>query len=131
MSKNAGALLWRRMSVFVPGGVVGALGAPGDTDTGLTQLNKDFANQSVGEPGFGSPSRIQVVPLAPTSVWNFVTHTEPVFDPTTETIHVLFSNSGPPVTVNVLFWDPHTAVGPGEADTYVADQGGGGPPREI
>jgi hypothetical protein len=106
------------MRVFVPGGVVGALGAPGDADTGITQVQKGFENDSLGEPTFGSPSRVQVVPMAPLSAWNNVTHDEPIFDPTTGTVHVLFSNSGAPTTINVLFWDPHSLIGPGQADTY-------------
>jgi hypothetical protein len=101
-----------------------------DIDTGLTQLNKTFADQSPNEPTLGvtatsapslgvpPPSRVRVVPLAPTNAWAVVTHGEPYFDPTTETVHVEFANAGSSIEVNVLFWDPHTIVGPGQADTY-------------
>ena len=38
------------------------------------------------------------------------------------TIEVEFQNSGvAPVTINVLFWDPHTLAGPVAADTYLEE----------
>ena len=50
----------------------------------------------------------------------------PFLDPATDTIHVQFyprSTSGIegqilPSTLNVLFWNPHSAIGPGMADPY-------------
>ena len=126
MSEKAGALLWSRKRFTIPGGTTGFAGGPNDIDTGITQLQKGFENDSLGEPTFGSPSRIQVVPLAPLGPWALLTHDEPIFDPTTGTIHVIFSNGGAPATVNCLFWDPHSLIGPGEADTYNA-----GPPGNI
>ena len=90
-----------------------------DLDTGLTQLNRAWDNSSIAEPGFSTPSRIQVVPLAPTAAWASLGHFEPFFSTITNTIHVVFSNAGsPPATVNALFWDPHTSAGPGRADPY-------------
>ncbi len=112
MSTKAGALLWNRKSLVLAAGA-------NDVDTGLTQLNTGFSNSSVNEPGFGTPSRIQVMPLAPTASWSQITHSEPVFNTTTKTIHVVFTVAGQEgTTVNVLFWDPHTAVGPGNAHIY-------------
>jgi hypothetical protein len=126
MSKKAGALLWRRMRITLQPGVTGV-------DTGLTQLNKSFADQSSNEPPLGvvgvappppgtlPASRIEVMPLAPTAPWTNITHSDPFFDPTTETIVVAFTNGDKtPATINVLFWDPHTIVGPGQADPYTS-----------
>jgi len=124
MSKKAGALLWNRMRVEILDGVI-------DIDTGLTQPNRSFPDYSPNEPFLGIPgaappvagtppaSRIQVIPLAPLDVWVTVTHGEPYFNTTTNTIHVQFSN-GLTTFINVLFWDPHSLIGPGDADTYNA-----------
>ena len=125
MSTKAGTLLWNRKRITL---------APGDTtiDTGLTQLSKIFASMSPGEPPLGvttSPpgppdgtlpaSRVQVIPQAPLGPWNSVTHGEPFIDPATGTVKVTFVlDSEGSVTINVLFWDPHSMVGPGQADTY-------------
>lgn len=120
MGLKAGALLWNRMRLTIPAATNG--GGPGilDVDTGITQVNKSFADMSEGEPSFDDPSRIQVMPLAPISEWNTgLTHGEPFLDPATGTIHVVFSNPVlNPATINVLFWNPHSLIGPGEADTY-------------
>ena len=128
MSTKAGTLLWNRKRITL---------APGDTtiDTGLTQLSKIFTSMSPGEPPLGvttSPpgppdgalpaSRVQVIPQAPLAAWNGVTHGEPFVDPATGTVKVLFTNGGATAAINVLFWDPHTIVGPGQADTYNAGQ---------
>jgi hypothetical protein len=126
MSKKAAALLWNRMRFTVLDGVI-------DIDTGLTQPNRSFPDYSPGEPPLGTsgvatpapgalpPSRIMVIPLAPLSAWQGVTHGEPYYNTTTGTIHVQFSN-GVTTEVNGLFWDPHSLVGPGDADTYNAAQ---------
>jgi len=122
MSKKAGALLWNRMRFEVLDGVI-------DIDTGLTQQNRSFPDYSPGEPPLGvnaaaspvdgtpPPSRIMVIPLAPLSDWQSITHGEPYFSTVTNTIHVQFSN-GVQTFVNALFWDPHSLIGPGDADTY-------------
>jgi hypothetical protein len=112
MSIKAGALLWNRQRIFIPLSIV-----PYRVGTGLTQVNKSFADMSPNEPGFGDPSRIQVIPLAPTANWASISHGEPFLGANGEII-VLFSNSGTPVEINVLFWDPHSILGPGQADTY-------------
>lgn len=125
MSTKAGQLLWRRAQITLEPGVT-------DFDTGLTQLNRAFENSSIDEPGLGSTpfpidpndgSRIQVIPLAPLNAWATVLNAEPFLDPTTNTIHVLFAQfvDEVPVTINVLFWDPHTAIGPGRAMTYLTE----------
>lgn len=117
MSTKAGALLWNRVHVTFP--------ADTDTvnvDTGIKQVNRSFADQSPNEPTLAQ--RLQVVPLAPTDNWASVTMTEPTLDPVTGTLHVTFTNPNhgvPPFQIaplNVLFWDPHTIAGPGDADTY-------------
>lgn len=102
-----------------------------DVDTGLTQLNKSFAAQSPGEPPLGiagtaepaggalPASRVMVIPMAPLAAWDDITHGEPYFNTTTGTVHVVFTYATEgEITINVLFWDPHTMVGPGEADPY-------------
>lgn len=114
MSKKAGQLLWNRMQISL------AVGAT-PVDTGLTQVSQAFGNSSVDEPGLvavGSVgSRVQIIPLAPTTAWALVTHSDPtVVD---GTVRVTFSNNGQgPVIINVLFWDPATIAGPGDADLY-------------
>jgi hypothetical protein len=130
MGKKAGTLLWNRLHQLL---------APGFTtvDTGLTQGNKAFAGMSPGEPPLGveaappgppdgtlPASRVQVIPMSPISAWGAVTHGEPFVDPVTGTVKVTFNNATivdeepVSVTINVFFWDPHSMVGPGEADTY-------------
>lgn len=126
MSRKAGALLWNRMQILL------STDNPTDVDTGITQPNRSFPDYSPNEPPLGvetvppgppagtlPASRIQVIPMSPTVNWLDVTHGEPYFDPTTGTIHVNFSTTPiPDIFINVLFWDPHSIVGPGEADTY-------------
>lgn len=114
MSKKSGQLLWNRMHLTLSPGLT-------DVDTGLTQSNKAWALSSIDEPGFSAPSRVQVIPLAPLGPWVNVAHAEPVFNTSTQTIHVVFTNVNEgQATINVLFWDPATSVGPGEADAYTA-----------
>lgn len=125
MSTKAGQLLWNRMQIDITS-IEG--GTP--IDTGLTQINKGFAADSVNEPslgtsgiappfpGTGAPSRVQVIPMAPLDKWNGVTHSEPYFNTVTKTVHVQFYSLNPVQDLNVLFWDPHSAIGPGEAKTY-------------
>ena len=75
MSKNAGQLLWNRVNLFIdPGATV-------DVDTGLCQVLKAWGASSINEPGFGFPSRIQVIPMAPVGGWLDVSHGEPFLDP--------------------------------------------------
>jgi hypothetical protein len=97
MSKKAGNFLWRRMRITLPAGTGGGEGpvfpSRTDVDTGITQLQKGFNNDSLGEPGFdiggvGDPTRLQVVPMAPMTAWNSVTMDDPNWDLTTETMHV-------------------------------------------
>jgi hypothetical protein len=125
MGTKAGALLWNRQRITLAAGLT-------PVDTGLSQVDKAFGNMSLNEPpmgvtiappgppdGTGPASRIMVIPQAPTSAWTDITHGEPYLNPATGTIFVTFNNAGKtPATVNVLFWDPHSLVGPGDADTY-------------
>jgi len=126
VSTRNGALLWRRRRLTL---------APGNTnvDTGLIQPNLSFP---ADEPPLGvattapgpadgtlPASRVQVIPQAPYPSWDNVSHGEPYLNTTTNTVHVEFTNAGKsPTTINVLFWDPHTSVSPGEADTYNAEE---------
>jgi len=132
MGKKAGTLLWNRMRITIPGAVNG--GPPGtfNANTGLIQENKSFDGMSPLEPALDERtivvamgpditigSRVQVIPMSPLAEWTPITHGEPFLDPVTNTVHVLFSNAGVGArTLNVLFWDPHSMIGPGSADTY-------------
>ncbi len=125
MGTKAGALLWNRQRLALAAGLT-------SVDTGLSQVDKAFGSMSPNEPPLGvtiappgppdgtaPASRIMVIPQAPTSAWTDITHGEPYLNPATGTIFVTFNNAGKtPATVNVLFWDPHSLVGPGDADTY-------------
>jgi hypothetical protein len=61
-----------------------------------------------------------VIPLVPTNPWAGVSLVgEPWVDAATGDVFVQFDNTNEiPVTVNVLFWDPDTKIGPGQASTY-------------
>lgn len=127
MGLKAGALLWNRMAITLNQGFT-------SIDTGLRQPNKSFPGYSPNEPPLGveaappgppdgtlPASRIQVIPMSPTSPWTDITHGEPFVNPATGTVWVTFSNANKtPAFVNVLFWDPHSILGPGQADTYNA-----------
>lgn len=108
---------------------------PGDTtvDTLITQPSRAFDNSSSGEPPLGiagtmppadgatPASRVMVIPEPPTAGWTGVTHGEPYFDTASGTVKVQLRNAGGSIaSLNVLFWDPHTSIGPGQADTYQA-----------
>jgi hypothetical protein len=58
--------------------------------------------------------------MAPLSEWVSITHKEPFVDPRTGEVWVEFSNGrqNGDAEINVFFWDPHSMVGPGSADTY-------------
>jgi hypothetical protein len=145
MSKKSGQLLWSRQIIVVsPTPEQGPNPISNIVNTHLTQVNRGFNNSSINEPTLGSnaltpsvlatplappvppvppldllPSRIQVIPVAygtGLDDWQFLTHNDAFFDPTTQTCWVEFENSDPENshTVTVLFWDPHSIVGPGE-----------------
>jgi hypothetical protein len=124
MSTNAGNLLWNRQLLTLQPGIT-------DVDTGLTQVQLDFAQSSVNEPFLGIPgtaaplpgslpaSRVQVIPMAPLVGWQGITHSEPYFNTNTNTVHVAFNNTNEvQASFNVLFWDPDTKIGPGQATPY-------------
>lgn len=117
MSAKEGQLLWNRRRITLQAGVT-------DVATGLKQVSLAFNNSSVNEPSFNfvSGSRVQVIPLAPTVHWisGDISHSEPYLN-ADGTIHVIFTNSSSPAAeheINVLFWNPHTLIGPGTADVY-------------
>lgn len=125
MSRKAGQLLWNRVHFSVPhdSGVI--------VSTGLRQVNNNYEAQSINEPPMGGiepgptaglASRVQVIPMMPLENWIYIAHEEPYID-ANGYVFVLFTNSsGQTVTLNALFWAPHTVVGPGDADTYNAQQ---------
>jgi hypothetical protein len=125
VSTKAGNLLWNRRRISVGAGNTTAF------DTGLRQTNMGFEASSSGEPPIAIPgavpplpgttpgSRVQVIPMAPLDAWADITHSEPYLNPATNTVWVDFSSDDEvTVNLNVLFWDPHTGVGPGQADPY-------------
>jgi hypothetical protein len=127
MGLKAGTLLWnRRRLVLDPAEPKTLL-----VDTGLIQQNTSFPDYSPNEPTMGQtltvppgaaplgppPSRVHVIPLAPLGAWALVAHSEPFINTTTGTIHVQFGVDAL-TELNVLFWDPHSIVGPGQADSY-------------
>ena len=115
MGLKAGALLWNRMQIEVEPDTFGVA----SIDTGLRQPNQSFANYSVDEPSLGGvPSRVMVVPMLPLTPWASVEISEPYIGPNGND-YVDFDNTGDaPVTLNVMFWDPHSMIGPGDADPY-------------
>ena len=114
MSKVAGQLLWNRKKITIPANTTTL-----NVDTGLTQVNLALSDPPLGDGIVAS--RVQVIPLAPLAGWANIIHAEPFLDPATNTVHVVFtydSEQGDALPFNVLFWDPHTIIGPGEAMTY-------------
>jgi len=125
MGTKAGALLWNRQHLTLLAGLT-------EVDTGIRQVNQGFGSMSPNEPPMGlliappgppdgalPASRVMVIPQAPTTTWLNITHSEPYVNPATGTIFVTFNNADKtPATINVLFWDPHSLVGPGDADAY-------------
>lgn len=119
MSKINGQLLFNRQQIELQPNL------ELEVDTGLCQTSLAFAP---GDPTLGTTSlpidpdngsRVQVVPLAPLGAWNLIGHSEPFLDPITGTVKVRFTSANEgTVKVNVLFWDPSTAVGPGLAHRY-------------
>lgn len=88
-----------------------------DIDTGLTQVNRGMAP----DPTLAERTMVIIVP--PTDNWNGITMlSDPTFDPVTQTVHVVLTANND-FTVNVLFWVPHTLVGPVSVDTYVISEG--------
>lgn len=117
MSTKAHQLMWNRVHQTLPLGYT-------TVDTGLTQVSQAFSNSSVNEPpldgSIAIASRVQVIPLSPIPYWYSITHAEP-FVNANGTVSVRFRNTGQgTVTINILFWNPHTDVGPGDADTYLS-----------
>ncbi len=119
MGKKAGALLWNRRLLTandIPPFVVTNI------DTGLAQPNQGFGDYSPGEPALDKVgsigSRIQVIPMAPVAAWASISHGEPYVDADGKIIVDLTNTSQVDVLINVLFWDPHSMVGPGDAAKY-------------
>lgn len=106
MSKIAGQLLWNRVRFTLTGST-----PPVPINTGLCQKSYALGTDA------GFPGRVMVIPLAPTASWTGVTMSEPYM--LNGTVYVNFSYTGEPITLNVLFWAPHTYVGPVTTDAYL------------
>src|SRR5258708_492079 len=122
MGVNAGNLLWHRMRITLASGS----GAGNLINTGLRQSIAGYAKNSDREPPLDGTvlvgSRVQVIPMPPTLAWASISHEEPhlalAAGATAETVHVQFTTDGSSAEINVLFWDPHSIAGPGNADPY-------------
>ena len=121
MSNIGGNLLWNRRRLTIPADPNGI-----NIDTGITQVNRAFQDPTLGAEqatpppiGTGPASRVMVQVLPPTDAWAGLLIGEPYFDTDTNTVHVVFTNLNEQAAeINVLFWDPSTLCGPGQADTY-------------
>jgi len=112
MPNIAGNLLIHRMQIFLIDGAT-------DVDTGLQQNLRAFpVGEPTDDPVGAAASRIMVIPMMPLANWLTVTHGEPYMHPTTHTVHVRFVSNGSDVTIDALFWDPHSIVCPLSADPY-------------
>lgn len=125
MPTVSGQRLWTRQQLTLqPGDDLPV----NDIDTGITQKSLAFgtdpplngAKPSTGIPD-GIASRVQVIPLCPINYaednWKYVTHDEPRV--VNGTVRVQFHKfSGGTATINLLFWAPHSEIGPGDADIY-------------
>lgn len=119
MSLKNGQLLWNRRHVLIqPGANL--------INTFLTQQNLGLEDPPIGiqqatPPADGSlpASRVQVIPLPPLVFWSDITIGEPYYDTDTGTVQVEIRNGTKgSFTINVLFLDPGTVIGPGQADPY-------------
>jgi hypothetical protein len=121
MAEQAGNLHWHRRRISLEPGLT-------DINTWIITNNKGYGPL---EPGLGveaasappagtqPASRVNVIPMPPTSEWVGVSHGEPYVSTIDGYVHVLFDNTNETtVELNVLFWNPHTGVTPGRADTY-------------
>lgn len=127
MALQAGQLLIRRMQLALAPGAT-------DVDTGLVQANLGVnPDPPVGGVDGVTASRVMVDVLPPWPAWANLTVSEPVLDPVTKTVHVIFTNAGGTAHINVLFWDPHTLMGPVDADVYTIPSTcvGGEPPVSL
>lgn len=115
-TKNGQLLVSRQQITLAPGANV--------IDTGLRQVNHSFGSSSVGEPDLAE--RTMVVPLpgsaSATGNWGQVTLTAgPSIGPDGTVILTLtWAGSEGTGKYNVLFWAPHTSIGPVDAAPYIA-----------
>lgn len=115
-TKNGQLLVSRQQITLVPGANV--------IDTGLRQVNHSFGSSSVDEPDLAE--RTMVIPLpasaSATGNWGLVSLTAgPSIGPDGTVILTLtWAGEAGSATYNVLFWAPHTSIGPVEADPYIA-----------
>jgi len=118
MSTKNGQLLVSRQQITLDGH------DPQVIDTGLRQVNQAFGASSVNEPNLAA--RTMIIPLigsdAASGDWRDVRVTgEPFIGPDgTVLVEMRYVGEGRDVTVNVLFWAPHTSIGPVDADLYTA-----------
>jgi len=116
MSTKNGQLLVSRQQITL---VVGS----NIIDTGLRQVNQAFGASSVNEPNLAA--RTMIIPLVGSNDaagdWSLVrVAAEPSIGPNGTVLVELtyLRDGGGDGTYNVLFWAPHTSIGPVDADPY-------------
>jgi len=114
-AKNGQLLISRQQITLVAGANV--------IDTGLRQVNQAFGASSVGEPDLAE--RTMVIPLPGSSTatgnWSLVRVANPTIGPNgTVLVTLTWLGEAGSAIYNVLFWAPHTLVGPVDAEPYIA-----------
>jgi hypothetical protein len=122
MSAKNGQLLVSRQQITLDAGA-------NTIDTGLRQVNLSFGASSVGEPDLAA--RTMVIPLpagvgpgpgpSPFGIWaDVVVSAEPTIGPGgTVLVELTWNGEGGSAIFNVLFWAPHTSIGPVDAAPYL------------
>jgi len=114
-AKNGPLLVSRQQITLVAGANV--------IDTGLRQVNQAFGSSSESEPGLAE--RTMVIPLVASSSatgnWSLVRVADPTIGPDgTVLVSLTWLGEAGSATYNVLFWAPHTSIGPVDAEPYSA-----------
>jgi hypothetical protein len=116
MSAKNGQLLVSRQQITLVAG-------PQTIDTGLRQVNQSFGASSESEPGLAE--RTMIIPLAASSSatgdWSLVRVADPTIGPDGAVrVQMTWLGEASSATYNVLFWAPHTSIGPVDAEPYSA-----------
>jgi hypothetical protein len=103
MPTIAGQKLWNRKHITLKAGETTAV------PHGLRQVRRNI------DPTF--KQAVQIIPLPPLANWVGI---ELGAQPDDEYVYLVNNaGTGNDVEVDVLFWEPHTVVGPGDADDYI------------
>lgn len=113
-AKNGQLLVSRQQITLVAGSNI--------IDTGLRQVNQSFGASSESEPGLAE--RTMIIPLVGSNDaagnWSLVrVAAEPSIGPNgTVLVELTWLGESGDGTYNVLFWAPHTSIGPVNAEAY-------------